>query len=198
MSADKRVLLLLAQGFEDYEAAAFIDVMGWSRDCGLEGVELYSAGLREELRSAWGTNIRPGLLLSEVRPEKFDALALPGGFEEFGFYDDVYDERFLDMIRKFDSSGKPVVAVCVAALALGKAGILQGRPATTYDLGGGKRRRQLEKFGAIVKDERIVRDGNLITSIGPGTALDVAFLLLEMLTSGENVSHLRREMRFDP
>jgi 4-methyl-5(b-hydroxyethyl)-thiazole monophosphate biosynthesis len=76
---------------------------------------------------------------------------------------------------------------------------LQNRYATTYDLDDshGSRRKQLSGFGALIKDERIVVDGNIITSTGPSTGLDVAFTLLEMLTNRENVAVVKKYMRFE-
>ena len=99
------------------------------------------------------------------------------------------------MIRDFARSGKPVAAVCVASLCLGMSGVLKGRSATTYHLEEHKKK-QLAATGAVVQDKRIVRDGNFITSTSPGTAIDVAFLLLEILTSRENADHIRELMGF--
>jgi 4-methyl-5(b-hydroxyethyl)-thiazole monophosphate biosynthesis len=81
-------------------------------------------------------------------------------------------------------------------MPVGKSGILKGRNATTYDLLDGLRRKQLSDFGAVVLDERIVIDKNIITSTGPSTGLDVAFKLLEMLTNSENVKLVKKYMRF--
>lgn len=64
-----------------------------------------------------------------------------------------------------------------------KSGILVGKKATTYSHPTSKRKEQLKNFGAIVQNDLIVQDGNIITSSNPGTAFDVAFLLLEKLTS---------------
>ncbi|MGL4369932.1 MAG: DJ-1/PfpI family protein, partial [Spirochaetota bacterium] len=108
--------------------------------------------------------------------------ALPGGFEEFHYYEDAFSEPFLNVIREFNASGKTIASICVASLALGKSGVLTGRNGTTYNLGG-IRQKQLEDFGVIVKNQPIVVDNNIITSWNPATAVDVAFLLLEKLTS---------------
>jgi 4-methyl-5(b-hydroxyethyl)-thiazole monophosphate biosynthesis len=74
---------------------------------------------------------------------------------------------------------------------------LNGRKATTYDLFDGLRRKQLSEFGAIIQNERIVIDKNIITSTGPSTGLDVAFKLLELLTHSENVDSVKKYMRFE-
>ncbi len=58
--------------------------------------------------------------ISEVNIDEFDALAIPGGFEEAGFYEDAYSEDFLNIIREFDKAGKTIASICVGALPIGK------------------------------------------------------------------------------
>ena len=194
---NKKVLLFLAQGFEEYEAAVFTDVIGWSRVFGNEPVDLLTTALRTEIKCTWNFIVRPELEFEQINVQEFDALAIPGGFENAGFYEDAYDERLLNLIRKFDKQGKIIASICVAALSLGKSGVLKGRKATTYDLLDGLRRKQLVDFGAEVLDESVVIDKNIITSTGPSTGLDVAFKLLEMLTNSENASMVKKYMRFN-
>lgn len=193
---NKKVLLFLAQGFEEYEASVFTDVIGWSRVYGTVPVGLVTTALRPEIKCTWNFTVKPELEFENIKFEDFDALAIAGGFESAGFYEDAYDERFLNLIREFDKAGKVVAAICVSALSVGKSGVLKGRKATTYDLLDGVRRKQLAGFGAIVQDQQLVVDKNIITSTGPATALDVAFTLLEMLTDKENVDTVKKMMRF--
>jgi 4-methyl-5(b-hydroxyethyl)-thiazole monophosphate biosynthesis len=192
----KEVLLLMANGFEALEASAFTDVLGWSMEFGIEKVNVTTAALRPEIRCTWNFIVKPQLQLREVQVDSYDALAVPGGFEKAGFYEDAYHEDFLDAIRRFHDRRKIVASVCVGALALGKSGILRGRKATTYALLGGKRRKQLAEFGADVIDQPVVVDDNIITSTGPATAPEVAFRLLEMLTSPANADRIRNYMGF--
>jgi len=194
---NKKVLLFLAQGFEEYEASVFTDVIGWSRAFGKEPVDLITTGLRPEIKCTWNLLVRPEMEFEKVNVQDFDALAIPGGFEKAGFYVDAFNDRFLNLIRDFDKQDKIIASVCVAALAVGKSGVLKNRIATTYDLLDGLRRKQLAEYGADVQDERIVVDKNIITSTGPSTGLDVAFKLLEMLTNSENVSTVKKYMRFE-
>lgn len=191
----KRVLLLLAEGFEPLEAAGFTDVLGWANIDGDEPIELVSAGLRPRLRATFGFSVMPDALVGDLDLDSFDALAVPGGFAGAGFYEDALSEPFLDVIRHFEARRKIVASVCVASLALGAAGILQGRRATIYHQVGGQRRAQLEGYGARFIDEAIVIDGSLITSTGPGTALEVAFALLRDLTSKAVADRIRTLMR---
>jgi protein deglycase len=195
----KSVLLFLSQGFEEYEAGVFTDVIGWSRIYGTVPVNLITTGLRQEIKCTWNLIVRPELEFDKINMQDYDALAIPGGFEKSGFYEDAFDERFLDLIRQFDKQGKIIASVCVGAIPIAKSGVLQNRFATTYDLNDlfSARRKQLADLGAIVKDEKMVVDRNIITSTGPATGLDVAFKLLEMLTNEENVKAVKKYMRFE-
>lgn len=191
----KKVLLLLAEGFEPLEAAGFTDVLGWANIDGDEPIELVSAGLRPRLRATFGFSVVPDALVSDLDLDSFDALAVPGGFAGAGFYEDALSEPFLDVIRHFEARGKMVASVCVASLALGAAGVLNGRRATTYHQVGGQRKAQLVSYGAQFVDEAIVIDGKLVSSTGPGTGVEVAFALLRDLTSQKVADQIRALMR---
>lgn len=191
----KKVLLFLANGFEAVEASVFTDVIGWNKTDGDGTVELVTVGLREKLKCTFNFTVIPEMILSEVNIGDFDALAIPGGFEEAGFYEDAYHEDFLNVIREFDKAGKIIASICVGALPVGKSEILVGRNATTYN--SGIRQQQLAALGAnVLGDERVVIDKNVITSYNPSTAFEVAFLLLEMLTSKENCNNVKKLMGF--
>ncbi|WP_103106633.1 DJ-1/PfpI family protein [Brevibacillus reuszeri] len=193
----KRVCLLLANGFEAVEASVFTDVIGWNKLEGDGTTELVTVGLHDQLKCTFNFTVIPEMHVSEMDIDSFDALAIPGGFEEAGFYEDAYSEPFLKVIREFERKGKIIASICVGALPVGKSGILEGREATTYNLGEGRRQKQLSEFGVkLVPDQPIVVDGNIITSYNPSTAFDVAFKLLEMLTSKENGEEVKRLMGF--
>lgn len=194
----KRVLLLLADGFEPLEAAGFTDVLGWANIDGEEPIELGSAAIHPRLRATFGFSVVPDARLEDLDLDEFDALAIPGGFEGAGFYKDALSDKFAEAIRHFENRGLPVASVCVASLALGSAQVLNGRRATTYHQVGGKRKAQLESYGAEFVDEAIVNSDGLITSTGPGTGVEVAFALLAQLTSQDNVEHIRQLMRMPP
>jgi len=193
---NKKVLLFLSQGFEAYEASVFTDVFGCSRESGIESVDLITTGLRPRIKCYWNLIVQPELPFDQIDIDDFDALAIPGGAGDAGFYEDAYDERFLNLIREFDNKGKLIASICVGALPIGKSGILKNRNATTWDLNNGVRRKQLTDFGVNVQDKQLVVDKNIITSTGPATSLDVAFKLLEMLTDIQNVNEIKRNMRF--
>jgi len=194
----KKVLLLLANGFEAVEASVFTDVIGWNKLDGDGTTDLITAGIRENLKCTFNFEVIPEMQLSEVNLDEFDALAIPGGFEEAGFYEDAFSEDFLNIIKEFDRAGKIIASICVGALPIGKSGVLEGRNATTYNLSNdNERQKQLSEFGAnVICDEPIVVDKNIITSYNPSTAFNVAFKLLEMLTSQQNCENVRKLMGF--
>lgn len=193
----KKILLLLADGFESYEASVFTDVFGWNLFEGDRTTSLVSVGMHPTLACTWGYSCNPMKQLKEIQLEEFDALAIPGGFEEAGFYKDAFNEEFLSVIRWFDQKNKPIASICVASLAVAKSGVLKDRFGTTYRFKNNPRQDQMEEMGVKVKrEERIVEDRNIITSSSPETSLDVAFLLLEKMTSRENMLKVKERMGF--
>lgn len=192
----KKILLFLCKGFEAYEASVFTDVFGWNTYYGQGEVEVVTAGFRPEIKACWNFTVKPEILYDDIDIDEFDALALPGGFEEEGFYDDAFDENLIQLIQAFHLQKKTIASVCVGAIPVGKSGILKGKQATTYDLFDNHRRGQLSDFGAKVLIKDIVVQNNIITSTGPATAIDVALLLLELFTSKENMETVKHYMRF--
>lgn len=192
----KKVLLLLANGFETFEASVFIDVIGWNLVDGDQSTQLFTCGLTKEVKTTFNQRMIVDYTLDEVCLDDFDALAIPGGFEEYGFYEDGYSDELLNVIRAFDMQGKTIASICVAALLLGKSGVLQGRSGTTYNMNNGIRQKQLAAYGVHVLNQPVVIDRNIITSWNPSTAMDVAFALLETLTGMENTNHIKRIMGY--
>ena len=202
-----KVLLLALSGFEMLEFSAFADVLGWAKLEGGLDIEYDVAGYSREVRSTFDVPVTVDRVLwrrgagvcspISVCEGDYDALAIPGGFEEYGYYEEAYRQDTAGLIRAFHKAGKPIATVCVGALALGNSGILEGKKATTYALNGGHRQKQLAEFGAnVMANEQIVVDENLITSCGPSTATGVAFLLLEMLTDRKSAERVRSLMGF--
>ena len=95
-------MLLLANGFEAVEASVFTDVLGWNKWEGDGTTDVVTVGLHEQPQCTWNFKVTPEKLLHEIVLEDFDALAIPGGFEEAGFYEDAFSEEFQAVVRHFD------------------------------------------------------------------------------------------------
>jgi len=193
---NKKVLVFLAKAFETMEFCVFIDVLGWARvDYGHQ-IFVDTCGFTDKVISTFNVPVLVDKTIGEINADEYDALAIPGGFGEFGFYEEAYDERFLKLIREFDAKGKIIASVCSGAFPVAKSGVLKNRKATTYHLKDGYWQNKLKEFGVNVVNEPIVVDGNIITSYCPETAPNVAFQLLKMLTSGEEMTVIKKAMGF--
>ena len=193
---NKKVLVFLAKAFETMEFCVFIDVLGWARvDYGHQ-IFVDTCGFTDKVISTFNVPVLVDKTIGEINADEYDALAIPGGFGEFGFYEEAYDERFLKLIREFDAKGKIIASVCSGAFPVAKSGVLKNRKATTYHLKDGYWQNKLKEFGVNVVNEPIVVDGNIITSYCPETAPKVAFQLLKMLTSDEEMAVIKKAMGF--
>lgn len=193
--AKRKVLLLLPQGAEALEAAAFIDVFGWHAVIGANTCQLITCSATETVALSFGQSMRAQTLLEGTSAHDYHALALPGGFGRFGYYTEASREPYLRLIRDFHAGGKPIVAVCTGAIILAQAGILAGLRATAYNRES-QWPAQLTAHGAIFENARLVQDGHIITSQNPSSAVPVALALLEILAGTEERAHIQREMGF--
>jgi 4-methyl-5(b-hydroxyethyl)-thiazole monophosphate biosynthesis len=95
-----KVLIFLAKGFETMEFSAFIDVLGWARHDYHYDIDVITCGFSKTVLSTFNVPVIVDKLIDEVYVDDYDALAIPGGFEEFGFYEEAYDRKLLDLIQK--------------------------------------------------------------------------------------------------
>jgi protein deglycase len=164
------VLVPLAPGFEDLEATTIVDILRRA------GVEVVTAGLEPGLvQGSRGMRVQPDASLGEVMDRDFDMIALPGGLP--GAEHLRNDERIQVLLRRLSASGRFTAAICAAPMALGRAGLLDGRRITGFP--GIVDR--LDPPGASYLTEPVVVDGKVVTSRGPGTAMDFALTLAELL-----------------
>lgn len=176
-----RVLVPLAEGFEEIEAVNVIDILRRA------GIDVVTAGLKDGL--ATGSHkiaVLPDTGLNKIDFRDFDGLVLPGGAP--GFVNLGNDERILNMAREMDRAGKVVAAICAAPSVLIKAGVLQGRRATVSPSGKAQVQACADFF-----EERVVVDKNLVTSRAPGTALEFALKLVEVLAGREKMEEIRAQ-----
>ncbi|MDD1731846.1 MAG: DJ-1/PfpI family protein [Methanothrix sp.] len=176
-----RVLVPLAEGFEEIEAISVIDILRRAE------IEVVTAGLKEGLaEGSHKVKVLPDTTLEKVDWHDFDGLVLPGGAP--GFVNLGNDQRILDMAREMNRAGKCVAAICAAPSVLIKAGVLQGRKATVSPSG----KAQVQAC-ADFREDRVVVDKNLITSRAPGTALEFALKLVEALAGREKMEQVKAQ-----
>ncbi len=161
-----KILVLLAEGCEEIEAVTAIDVLRRAE------FEVTVAGLRTGVIAASrGVKLAPDTTIDAVKPPDFDAIVVPGGYG--GVQNLMGDERALDAIRAVHGAGRWVCAICAGPLVLEKAGVLAGKRATCYP--------GVELTTTPRENERVVVDGKLITSQGPGTSMAFALEIVKQL-----------------
>ncbi len=168
-----KAYVFLADGFETVEALAVVDIL---RRAGVETVTV-GVSQKSEIISAQNITVRADRMLDEEDYTDADIVFLPGGMP--GTRNLEADEKVLNIVKKQYESGKIVTAICAAPSILGHLNILQGKKATCYP--------GFEKdlYGAKLMTERVVEDGNVITSRGMGTAVDLGLVLVERLLGRE-------------
>ena len=168
----KNILLLLSNGFEILEASAFIDVIGWNFEEGDKSTKLFTCGLKKHIKSSFDQQFTIDYLVKEIDVNNFDALAIPGGFKNHGYYEDAYNEEFLNLIHEFKFKNKIIASICVGSLPIARSGILNNKSGTTYNRI--EYREELLKHGVNLVNIPVVINNNIITSNSPSTAVDVA------------------------
>ncbi|HXU93059.1 MAG TPA: DJ-1 family glyoxalase III [Gallionella sp.] len=168
----KTALILFADGSEELEAVTVINLLRRG------GVTVVFAGLHAgTLRGSRGTVLVPDTTLDEVLDHDYDMVVLPGG--QPGTNNLKADARVLKLVRRMHGAGKYVTAICAAPSVLATAGLLDGKHATSFP-------GALDPFPKVLREpQAVVEDGKLITSRGPGTAMDFALTLVERLVGRE-------------
>jgi 4-methyl-5(b-hydroxyethyl)-thiazole monophosphate biosynthesis len=164
------VLVPLAQGCEELEAVTVIDLLRRA------GVTVVTAGLdREPVVASRGVRLIPDTDLDTALRQDFDMVVLPGGMPGADHLD--RDPRVRELLRRMAESGRFTAAICAAPKVLASAGLLAGKRATSYP--GVLDTMRLA--GTDYRPDPVVVDGKVITSRGPGTAMDFALTLIEQL-----------------
>ncbi len=166
-----RVLVPLAQGCEELEAVTVIDLLRRA------GIEVVTAGLDgQPVRASRGVLLIPDATLDEALQKEYDMVVLPGGLP--GADNLKNDARIIRLLVQMKQADKYTAAICAAPSVLSEAGLLAGKRATGYP-------GCLDKDSAPGLDyveQAVVIDGKVITSRGPGTAMDFALELIAILS----------------
>ena len=165
-----RVLVPLAQGCEELEAITVTDLLTRA------GIEVITAGLdNKPVKASRGMVLMPDYTLDEVMEQEFDMIVLPGGLPGADHLNN--DPRIQQLVKQLHQQNKITAAICAAPRVLATAGVLDNKQATSFP-------GALDNFPAQnmnYLEEAVVVDGNVITSRGPGTAMDFALILIEKL-----------------
>lgn len=194
---NKKVLLFLPQGFEDIEVAAFTDILGWTRVLKeTKPVDVVITGFKRHVCSKHNLIIKTHKLFNEINPKEYDALIIPGGFNDSG-WTEVYREEVRLLIKRIYARGGIIATMCVGALPVAKSGILKDRKATTYTASERNNNLQvLRECGVVPVKRRIVVSDRIITNRGPDTSIEVAFKLLEMLNGRSDMKKVKKALMF--
>ena len=164
----KTALVLFATGSEELETVTVVNILRRG------GVQVSLAGLQEgALCGSRGITLQPDTTLDAVQEREFDMVVLPGG--QPGTNHLKADARVAKLVQRMMTQEKYVTAICAAPSVLAKAGLLDGKRATSFPT-------CLDDYPKVAQQmNAVVEDGKLITSRGPGTAMDFALVLLERL-----------------
>ncbi len=182
-----RVLIPLGKGFEEIEAISVIDVLRRA------GCEVILAGVDEEsqktlkVESQSGLKICANVKITEVLASSIDSIVLPGGWE--GTQNCIKSKEVGELLANLHQRGRIIGAICAAPLALFKHNILINQNFTCYP---GIEENIANKN--YIPDQPVVKDGNLITSRGPATALCFGFALAKELAGEQKAKEVKRGM----
>ncbi len=171
--------MILAPGFEEIEALATVDIL---RRAGLSVV--VASTTEGPVTGRCGVRVLADTTLDDVLGQEFRMVVLPGGAK--GTENLREDPRVVELVRTHAASRRYIAAICAAPTVLKEAGIVSGRRITSHPT-------VREELGeAILCDDRVCVDGNIITSQGPGTAIEFAFTLAELLAGKETAERINR------
>ena len=175
----------LANGFEDIEALAPVDIL---RRGGIE-IKTVSIGDSLMVESAHGVQVKADMMFSEANLADADLLLIPGGMPGAKNIDEHKGVR--QALLKQAEQNKLIGAICAGPMVLGHLGLLQGRKATCYPGFEG------ELDGAEYTAAKFTIDGNIITGKGPGATFDYAYALLTLLKGERVVREMKKGMMYN-
>ena len=172
-----RVLLPLAEGFEEIEAVTVVDLLRRA------GIEVRTASLAaRRVTGSHGITVEADISLDDADAADYDMIVLPGGMP--GADHLKKDARVVALLRRFAAAGRYAAAICAAPGVLAEAGLLDGRRATSFP----GFLREDSAPGLRLSQAPVVVDGKVVTSRGPGTAIDFSLVLIELLAGRETAA----------
>ena len=176
---EKKAVIILAPGYEELEAVAVIDMLRRA------GITIKIAGVDEgPVPSARDVKIIPDCTIDEIKDETFDLIVLPGGIDSTERL--AKDERVLGMLKKQLDDKRLVGAICAAPTVLDRHGLSKDKTITCHPIC------QEAVKNSRLSQDRVVSDGLIITSQGPGTAIEFALRLVETLVGTEKMHEVNK------
>ncbi|MDR2654769.1 MAG: DJ-1/PfpI family protein [Oscillospiraceae bacterium] len=176
------VYVFLAEGFEEIEAVATIDILRRA------GIDVVTVGIGSNvITGAHGITVSTTIEDASLNGDEFDMAVLPGGTP--GIYNLAKSRTVKKILRRAIKEDKYIAAICAAPSILGQNGWLKGKKAVCYP----GFESALE--GAEIVDQPVVTDGKIITSKGAGTAMEFGFTLVSILCGGETANKIRAGMQ---
>ena len=188
------IAVVVFEGAEELDYVGPWEVLAaWATQHPDDGVSVFTVSeTGEPFRSAKGLRVIPDHSW-ETAPDP-DVVLVPGGA---GVYAMMKDGEFLDRLRELSENGVLVTSVCTGALALATAGLLHGRPATTW-WGRLERLAEIDPTIEVRPDARFVDSGEIVTAAGVSAGIDMALHLVARLHSPERAREIRRYIQYDP
>lgn len=178
----KKVLLFLVEGFEEMEALAPIDLL---RRAGIT-VDTVSITSERTVLSSRKVTVLSDKIIDDVNFNEYGMIVLPGGPGTDNY---KKSELLLEKVREFSENGK-IAAICAAPTILSGLGLLNGKKAVCFP----GCEETLLKDGAVLISEKVVKDGNIITSRAAGTAIDFALAIIEEIHGKEKAIEIKKQI----
>jgi 4-methyl-5(b-hydroxyethyl)-thiazole monophosphate biosynthesis len=179
-----RVLVPLAEGFEEIEAVTVVDLLRRA------GIEVHTASLDgPRVTGSHGIAVMADIALDAAAAGDYDMVVLPGGMP--GAEHLKNDPRVISLLRRFAADGRYTAAICAAPSVLAHAGLLEERAATSFPgfLNASS------APGIQLRDEAVVVDGKVVTSRGAGTAMEFGLALIELLEGDAAMQRVRQRLQ---
>lgn len=182
----KKVLVLLAEGFEMVEGLSVVDVLVRAKvNCDTVSIKAV-----KEVKSSHGVVVLADKLLDEINLKAYDAVVIPGGIP--GALNLRDDSRVIELVKNYYNEGKIVAAICAGPIVLNKAQVLNGKDVTSHPS-------VKDEFvnSNYIENKKVVVCDNVITSRGAGTAIYFGLSILKELGYNEEAENIKKAIMLD-
>ena len=177
----KNILLLMADGFEEIEGITCIDVLRRA------DIKVVTASINNiEVCGSHNIIVKADTIIDSIDTSPFDGVVLPGGMPGSSNLRD--NEKVIKIVKEMNEKRGLIAAICAAPIVLERAGVIEGKNATSYPGFNN------EMGSCTYLEDRVVFDNNILTARGPGVAMEFSFAIVEYLTGSSKVDELKRGM----